>query len=245
MTTTTPTVEYAGGVELAGVQASRRGILDRAPKWWRSLADRNATPRSSKPAIHRPRSYAGWVSGIACVGVSTPAYCAKDKRKLPEQFTTEGLAAMVATAYRTQNPVELQWGHGGPCLASTEHIDLTFRVDHRYGLTFDARLPDSPLARQVLADLERGLLGVSIAYSGGEGWLVERDGLGTVRIVDGAKLHHVALLERRETLRPAYPACYASGRAGNRIGPPQELRYKAESRAWAELIRQAKGAHGV
>jgi hypothetical protein len=146
---------------------------------------------------------------------------------------------MVATAYRSKQPVELQWGHDGEILASTIDLDLTFRVDHRYGLCFDARLADTPLARKVLGYLERGLLGVSIAYGGGEGWLVERDGIGTVRVVDGAKLAHVALLEHRETLRPAYPACYASGRAGDFVGPPSELRWKAESRAWEELVRQA------
>ena len=250
MSTNKPTIEYAGGVELSGLQTSRRGIIDRAPAWWRSLAQRNAptsssssppTPPPTKPAATRSRKYAGWVSGVACVGVSSPAYCARDGRKLCEQFTPEGLAAMVATAYRSKQPVELQWGHGGEVLASTMQLDLTFRVDHRYGLCFDARLADSPLARQVLRELERGLLGVSIAYSGGKAWYAEREHVGTVRVVDGAKLHHIALLERRDTLKPAYEACYASGRSGDAIGPAQELRTKAESRAWEELIRQAQG----
>lgn len=256
MSANAPKVEYAGGVGIAGVHASRRGIIERAPAWWRSLAERNAPPSSStspparpappkpKPAATRSRKYAGWVSGVACVGVSIPAYCAKDRRQLPEQFTAAGLASMVATAYRSKQPVELQWGHDGEILASTIDLDLTFRVDHRYGLCFDARLADTPLARKVLGYLERGLLGVSIAYGGGEGWLVERDGIGTVRVVDGAKLAHVALLEQRETLRPAYPACYASGRAGDFVGPPSELRWKAESRAWEELVRQASGVVG-
>lgn len=244
MSTTNPTIEYAGGVTLEAVNASRRSAIAHAPKWWRDLAARgvstpSTTPR--KPTRPAARAYAGWVSGVACVGVSRPAYAATDGRTVPEQFTPAGLRSLMATAYRAGHTVELQWGHNGPALASVEGLDLTFRVDDRYGLMFDARLPDTTLARQVLAELERGTLGVSIAYVGGSGWIVERNH-GPTRIVDGAKLDHVAILPRGKSLRPAYPACRAAGRSGSAVGPARELRRAVELAAWEEIVRQARAA---
>lgn len=241
-----PGVQYAGGATMDAVNASRRGVLATAPKWVRDLAGRRmSTPRTTpahKPATRSARKFAGWVSGVACVGVSRPAYAARDGRHLPEQFSPAGLRSLMSTAYRAGHRTELQWGHNGPTLASVEGLDLTFRIHERYGLCFDARLPDTPLARQVLAELERGLLGVSIAYVGGSGWLVERSGIGTVRVVDeGARLDHIAILARGTNLRPAYAACRASGRSGESVGPARELRQAVELAAWDEIVRQARG----
>ena len=147
---------------------------------------------------------------------------------------------MVAAAHRSATPVELQWGHDGPALASTDHIDLTFSVDERYGLLFDARLPESPLAEEVMDLLERGLLGVSVAYTYAKQWHVERSGVGVVRVVDSAKLAHVALLKRGGTQSPAYSACWATGQRGARPGPTYEMRSQVRGRALEELMIQAR-----
>lgn len=235
-------VEYAGGAFPGDNRMERTGVVARAPEWWRKLANptlRSAaaakTPPPSKPA----RQFAGWIYGVACCGVSQPAYSSADGKRMREQFTPAALADMAKQSMNRSVPLTL--GHEGRTLVdSGRTLDLLFRVHDLYGLCFEARLTDTPLHRQVLEDLERGVLGVSVAYVNGKGWNTERSGFGTVRVIDRAELHHVALLPRESKLTPAYPACWASGVRGVHLGVPTEVRQAAQRKAYAELIRQAK-----
>lgn len=226
-------------IERAAISARPEDVaskLARAPAWVR---DRQAAPAPSRARRSSP-TYLGWISGVACCGVSVPTYSPVDGRSLCEQFHPDGLQSMIDTAYRSATPVELQWGHDGPSIASTSGLDLTFRVHEYYGLCFDARVSDTALGREVLEHLERGLAGVSIGYAFSRHWHVDRPGVGTVRVVNRARLLHVALIKRGSNLKPAYPACYATAKRGQAVGPAASIRSAVESRAWEELKLQAR-----
>lgn len=240
------TVEFAGGATLNSVMESRASVLRRAPPWVQQLVnDRRRSATSCKPAqppilTEAPQPIAGWIFGVAVCGVSEPAYSPNDKRTLREQFTPAAFADMVKQASSGERDIPLTYGHNGPTIVTNKGLNLLFRAHGFYGLTFTARLPDSPLNRQVLEELERGVLGVSVGYQSGEGWTVERHGLGTVRVVNRARFHHLALLRRDRGELPAYRACWASGRRGMNPGCPSAVRLAAERMAYDELLRQAK-----
>lgn len=235
-------VEYAGGAFPGDARLTRGGVVARAPEWWRKLANtglRSAAAAKSSAPVTPARRFAGWIYGVACCGVSQPAYSSADGKTLREQFTPAAFADMVKQSMERSIPLTL--GHGGRTLTeSGRTLDLLFRVHDLYGLCFEARLTDTPFHRQVLEDLERGVLGVSIGYVNGKGWTTERDGFGTIRVIGSARLDHVALLPRDSKQSPAYRACWASGVRGNRLGVPTEVRQAAQRKAYAELIRQAK-----
>lgn len=196
----------------------------------------------AKPVSQQPpaRRFAGWIYGVACCGVSEPAYSSADGKTLREQFTPACFADIVKQSMKRAIP--LTWGHGGRTLVESGwSLDLLFRVHDLYGLTFEARLSDTPFHRQVLETLERGPVGLSVGYLSGSGWTVERNGVGPVRIIDRATLHHLALLPDAKQ-SPAYRACWASGVRGNRLGCPADVRQTAQRKAYNELIRQAQAA---
>lgn len=240
------TVEFAGASAIGDRHFSRSSVIARAPEWWRQLADRGLRSAAAEKSSARQRvaskpavPIAGWVFGVACCGVSEPAYADDDKRTLPEQFTPAALADMAKQA-GGERVIPLTYDHRGETLAMTRGLDFMLKVDPFYGLTFNARLRDTELNRRVLADLERGVLGVSVGFQGASGWTTERRGLGAVRIIDKATLHHVALLRRDSKLLPAYRACWASGRRGDGPGCPAAVQDAAKRMAYVELVRQAK-----
>lgn len=237
-------MEFAGGPGMALPHNSRAEVLRRAPAWWRAQAQRAAAaadnsppPRARRPA--KAQQPIGWVYGVACVGVSDPAYSESDKRKIPEQFTDACIAALVRQA--NSGGVSLTWGHSHDTLVTSgRELNLLFRADPIYGLTFTARLHDSPLNRRVLAELEDdGVLGVSVAYDRASGWTVDRRGYGPVRIVNACRLHHVAVLGRDSGLTPCYPAARMGGRRGSGPGLHPDVRSTVNAVVCRELIRQA------
>lgn len=235
-------LEYAGGPTVVVPSSSRAAVLRRAPEWWRRLAEGTASARQQAPASSpkwSPPPVAGWLYAVACAGVSSPAYAAADKRNMPEQFTDAALADMAQQGNGGKTPIPLQLGHNGPTLVTTSGLNMLFRVHEVFGLCLEARLTDTALNRRVLEDLERGVLGVSVSYVYRDGWTVDRRGFGTVRIVNRAKLLHVALLPRDSGVKPAYPACWASGRRGGGPGCPPAVKDTARRAAYLELVRQA------
>jgi hypothetical protein len=242
-----PTLEYAGVVSPAALVSGERLKTRNAPAWWLRLADQGlraaATEkhdptrpgRATATPPAKPR-WAGWIAGVACCGVSTPTYSATDKRTLPEQFTDDALATLARQASRD---IPLTWGHDGPTLCSTRGLDMVFRHRALLGLTFTARLRDTAENRRILNDIGDDIIGVSIGFTGSKGWTVERDGIGTVRIVNAATIDHVALIPRGSGLKPAYATAWAAASIGHRDLCPVATRTKAELASYAEMRRQA------
>ncbi len=240
-------LEYAGGIGPSALVTSERLKTRNAPQWWLKLASRglrsaaaekNGTARPGKvsPAPQVTPRWAGWIAGVACCGVSEPTYSATDKRTLPEQFTDDALAAL---ARQVSRDIPLTWGHDGPTLCSTRGLDMVFRHRALLGLTFTARLRDTAENRRILNDIGDDIIGVSIGFTGSKGWTVERDGIGTVRIVNAATIDHVALIPRGSGLKPAYAAAWAAASIGHRDLCPSATRTKAELASYAEMRRQA------
>ena len=181
----------------------------------------------------------GWIAGTCCPGVSRPAFAAHDGERLPEQFTPRALEMILAQS-RSGSVIPLTWGHGGPVIASSNHLDLLFRMDRITGLEFEARLRDTELGRKVLAEIDGRSLGVSIGFDKTKSWIVDRDGVGRLRVVDECRLHHVAVLPRTATLRPAYSGARCYGARGADAGCPLNLR--SDARAWAfRFIKEQAG----
>jgi HK97 family phage prohead protease len=246
-------IEFAGGTTIEHIDASRRGILSRAPAWWRQLAERGTSTQPAaapakaspaKPSAPSPQQRSqlpviGWVAGTCCPGVSRPAFAVHDGEKLPEQFTPNALEGILRQVRSTTGSVPLTWGHDGPFVATTAGLDLVFRMDRLCGLEFEARLRDTPAGRKALAEVDGRSLGVSIGFDKTKSWIVERDGVGRMRVVDEARLHHIAILPRSATLRPAYSAARAYGLAGSGLACPRDLMVSAEAWAFRFLSYQA------
>lgn len=241
-------LEYAGGIGPSALVTGERFKTRNAPQWWLELASRgirsaaaekNGTTRPGKvsPAPQATPRWAGWIAGVACAGVSDPAHSPGDRRRLPEQFTDAALAEIVKQVRRD---IPLTWGHSGPTLCSTRGLDLLLRAKPLMGLCFEGRLRDNDLSRRVLREIgEQEPIGVSIGFVDARGWTVERDGIGTVRIVNSASIDHIALLPRGSGLKPAYPAAWAAAAIGHRELCPSATRTRAELKAYAVLKRQA------
>jgi len=225
--------------------AASRGVsaspVDR-PAWHpkpESIA--KAPSVAAKPSRPHTRSLApviGWVAGVCCPGVSRPAHCTGDGETLPEQFTPRCMESIAEQA-RTGGLISLTWGHDGGEIVSSRGLDLLFRVDRTVGLEFEARLRDTPLGRKVMAEIDGRSLGVSIGFHRSKSWIVERDGVGRMRVVDECRLHHVAVLERTATLRPIYRGARCYGAKGSGLGCPMHLRQSAQAWAFTQIAAQA------
>jgi hypothetical protein len=226
---------------VAAVRGLSESPADR-PAWHHKPESIATAPSvTAKPSRPQTRSLApviGWVAGVCCPGVSRPAHCTEDGETLPEQFTGRCMAALAEQA-RTGSEIPLTWGHDGPVIASSRDLDLLFRVDRTVGLGFEARLRDTPLGRKVLAQIDGRSLGVSIGFHRSKSWIVERDGTGRMRVVDECRLHHVAVLERSETLRPIYTGARCYGVKDSGLGCPMHLRQSAEAWAFRQIAAQA------
>jgi HK97 family phage prohead protease len=225
--------------------AAARGVsaspVDR-PAWHQQPESIAKAPSvAAKPSRPQTRSLApviGWVAGVCCPGVSKPAYCTEDGETLPEQFTGRCMESICEQA-RTGSEISLTWNHDGPEIVSSRGLDLLFRVDRTVGLEFEARLRDTPLGRKVMAEIDGRSLGVSIGFHRSKSWIVERDGVGRMRVVDECRLHHLAVLERTATLRPAYTGARCYGAKGSGLGCPMHLRQSAEAWAFTQIAAQA------
>lgn len=189
----------------------------------RPTAKPAATSRSKPAAI-------GWLAGTLCPGVSKPAYAHHDGERLPEQFTPRAWEAMLAQV-RSGKSVPVTWDHHGPVIATTDDFDVLFRMESIVGPQFEVRLRDTGVGRKVLADSDGRSLGVSIGFDKTDSWIVERDGVGRMRVVDGCTLHHVAILPRSATLRPAYSGARCYGLRDASTCCPSVL-YR-DARVWA------------
>jgi hypothetical protein len=226
---------------VAAVRGVSASPVDR-PAWHHKPESLATAPSvTAKPSRPQARSLApviGWVAGVCCPGVSRPAHCTEDGETLPEQFTPRCMESIAEQA-RTGGDVSLTWGHDGPVIASSRGLDLLFRVDRTVGLGFEARLRDTPLGRKVLAEIDGRSLGVSIGFHRSKSWIVERDGVGRMRVVDECRLHHVAVLERTATLRPIYSGARCYGVKDSGLGCPMHLRQSAEAWAFRQIAAQA------
>lgn len=238
-------------IERAAVSARPEDIqtkLRNAPAWLRARMNpsKPATKPvpSAKPAAKaKPQARSlpaviGWVAGVCCPGVSRPAYSTDDGETLPEQFTPRCMESIAEQA-RTGSGITLTWNHDGPVIASSRDLDLLFRMDRITGLEFEARLRDTALGRKVLAEIDGRSLGVSIGFTKSKSWVVERDGLGRMRVVDECRLHHVAVLERTATLRPIYSGARCYGVKHSGLACPQHLRQSAHAWAFRLIASQA------
>ena len=250
-------------IERAAMTATAEDIavkLRNAPAWVRSAAkvsgravspSKPAAQAVSKPTVPMPAAkptarakapVIGWLAGTCCPGVSRPCLSSKDTESLPEQFTPRAWEMMLAQVRHVKGDgVPLTFGHDGPVIARSGDLDLTFSVDPLTGLEFEARLRDTPAGRQVLDAIGTSGLGVSIGYRKSTQWIVERDGIGRVRIIDDAILDHIALIAEKGTnRRAAYTAARCYGRRSTGAGCPRDAR--AAARAWAfRVVREQAG----
>lgn len=237
-------VEYAGAGFHADLQAKRNQVLARAPAWWRDLALQGTRSRPQSPGTRptprpaaKPSPTLGWIFGIANVGLSEPVMPAGGGGMMArEQFTDSALADIAKR--QGGSVIELRWGHRGEVLTTNRGLNLVLRHDPRFGLTFTARLKDTPLHRHVMDELSKGLVGVSVGFTDPEGWTMDRRGVGVVRVVSRARLDHIALLRPDSKALPAYRACWAAGRLSAGPGCPVSVRRAAEQRALEEMKRQ-------
>jgi hypothetical protein len=182
----------------------------------------------------------GWLAGTCCPGVSKPCYGHIDGEHLPEQFTPRALESILAQVRTIKGDgVALTYGHGGPVLARAGDLDLTFRIDRIVGLEFEARLRDTAACRKVLNLMGMTGMGVSIGYTKARQWIVERDGVGRVRVIDGCTLDHVAVVEKDTNRRAAYVAARCYGTRGSGYGCPPELHRDARAWAFRHIASQA------
>jgi hypothetical protein len=230
-------LEFAGGTSIGGINATREGVIARAPQWWRNLANRglqSAAAVEASPVVRSPATLkvAGWLAGCVAPGVSVPAFNHSDKLRLREQFTPACWARVLEQFRKAGSPVTLRWGHEGGTLATTEDLSLMLDIHAVVGLTFDGRLRDDALSKTVLEAAGKGGLAVSIAYKRGKTWVVERDGV-TIRVVDDCVVDHIAILPPSQT--PAYPAARCFARRGVESACPEELKRDARVHAWRAL----------
>jgi len=239
-------IEYSGGSTWGRTAEQFKLKTRNAPREWLERAKVNSRATAAPPARPHvrpdPDRMIGWLAGTCCPGVSVPVKSSADGRELPEQFTDNAWRSMLRQTQSRGRPVPLTWDHYGPTITTTAGLDVLFRiasdVGGLIGLEFEARLHDDDLGQRVLAAAAGGL-GVSIGYTAKRQWHVERDGIGTVRIVDDAVLDHVAVLPGSATQRPAFRAacCYAG--TGRWIACPVDLHTRAQLDAYAVLKRQA------
>ena len=231
---------YPGTSSPDGKQTASK--LRNAPAWVRSGISPKAAPPRSIAAPAKPpqeKRFAGWVAGCCAPGVSRPAFSHLDRETLPEQFTGRAWDSIIAQVRSCTMPVSLRWKHGGPVLAAAP-FDLTFRMDRTCGLVFEARLAEGKLEQLVLDELDAPAgLGVSVGYRKAKQWIVDRDGVGRVRVIDDCVLDHIALLPRASEFGAAYPAARAYGAKGNRVGCPPGPIKDAEIFAFRVLQKQA------
>ncbi len=246
-------------IERAAITATPEDIalkLRNAPAWVRAaakVAGRAVSPSQpvskpvskpaakpvSKPAARVKAPVIGWLAGTCCPGVSRPCHCAKDGEVLPEQFTGRAMEMMLKQARAMKPAIVLRYGHEGPVIASTDGINVLFRIDHHSGLEFEARLHNSELSRRILGEADRIGWGVSVGYRTLEQWHVERDGIGRVRIVDACVLDHVAIIAKGTTTRAAYEAARCYGIKGSPWACPTSIRTEAQVWAFRTLREQA------
>jgi hypothetical protein len=242
-------------IERAAVSATADDIatkLRHAPAWVRSAVakhgrvvalsepvSKHGTTPASKPTARAQAPAIGWLAGTCCPGVSRPCYCTRDRERLPEQFTGDAMAMMLEQARAMKQTIALRYGHDGPVIASTDGVDLLFRMDRFSGLEFEARLRDNELSRKILGESGTGGWGVSIGYRTLKQWHVERDGIGRVRVVDAAVLDHVAIVAKGTSQRAAYEAARAFCVAGSPWACPSSVRISAQVHAFRTLREQA------
>lgn len=250
---TAPVIEYGGWTHYGTTAEQARVKLRNAPAWVRERATAAqspakspatpARPRARPPAAPDARRVIGWLAGTICPAVSNPAHSSHDGRKLPEQFSDVCMATMLRQTRQQEKPIELRWGHRGPVIATTRNLDVLFSVNYATGfltgLEFEARLRlDDELHRRVLAEAADGL-GVSIGYIGRRQSIVERDGVGAVRVIHDAVLDHVAVLPKSSDLQPCFPAARCYGGQGKWFACPVQLHDRARLDAYAVCKRQA------
>ena len=238
-------VEYGGWSHWGTHGEQARIKLRNAPAWVRERAASGTRGPLPQPAAARPqpaapavRRMAGWLFATCCPGVSVPAHSSSDGERLPEQFTDNALASMKRQAESGQHRIPVTLGHRGPVIVTSANLDVLFRIHPLCGLVMEARLPDNELSRQVVADAVEGL-GVSIGYFNRRQWIVDRPGVGRVRVVDDAVLDHVAVLPRSSTLTPCFEGARCFSASGVRWGCPPDVRTRAELAAYRVIKRQA------
>lgn len=245
-------IEYGGCSTWAMTPDQIRIKLRHAPEWVRNRAAVAAAPVSpSRPTVRPPAAQAdarrsvGWVAGVICPGVSSPAYSSQDGRTLPEQFTDNAWRSMLKQAAQQEKFIPLKLGHKGEVIATTRNLDVLFHIKRSVGglmgLEFQCRLPDTAIGRRVLAEARDGL-GVSIGYHSARQWHVERDYVGTVRVIDDCVLDHVAILPASEHVEASYSGARCYSAVGKWMACPVEIQDRARLFAYAELKRQA-GIH--
>lgn len=236
-------------MERAAVSARPEDIavkLRNAPAWVTARATAPSTKPAPKPAAPAKPAASralppviGWVAGVCCPGVSKPCYSHRDGETLPEQFTPAAMESMLEEVRTRSRGVPLTYGHGGPVLARSGDIDLLFTIDRTCGLQFDARLRDTPDCRKVLELFGPAGMGVSIGYVTKRQWIVERDGIGRVRVVDDAVLDHVSIVQKDTNRRAAYVAARCYGMRGSPWACPAELSRDAHAWAFRMIALQA------
>jgi hypothetical protein len=232
-------------IERAAFSAGPEDIrqkLARAPQWVRSrVAATHATPHAprSTPTTRGRAPVVGWAFGVCCPNVSRPCHCTADGETLPEQITPRCMAEILQQVRNVSGDgIPLTLDHGGPVLARSGDLDVTFDVERWYGLTFTARLRSSKVVKKLLDSVGADGYGVSIGFTKPRTWIVERNGIGRLRVVDSARLDHISLIDPSQR-NAAYSGarCFIERSTG--IGCSTSLRDRATAWAWRAIKADA------
>jgi hypothetical protein len=207
-----------------------------APAWFKRGEQRATVKAAPRPAP--AKAWLGWLAGCCMPGVSKRGFGHRDNEHLPEQFTPAALEQILAEVRSGKQRPTLTWGHGGQVLARAP-IDLTFRLHPLCGLEFMARLPDGPVARRAIEAAAGEGLAISIGFASKRQWIVNREGVGRVRVIDEATLDHVAILPPDAKLSPVYAGARCFGKRASGLACPVQLLDRAELHVWPLLKQQA------
>lgn len=225
-----------------GEGIARRDVDSRiahAPEWWLAQvrANRRSASLEASPPPKAKTSWYGWLAGTTAAGLSVPVRSKRDGERVREQLTYDALRSLYDQWRR--GGCEVRLGHEGPVLARGL-LDVVMRAPRHelLGPTWEARISDDKHGREALSLASRpGGVGVSIGYFPKRQSIVERDGVGRVRVVHELRLDHIAIV-RDATHKAAFPAARAFGSVGNSAGCPTVLRRDAEVHSWETVKRQ-------
>lgn len=226
----------------AGEGIARRDVdarIAHAPEWWLATvrASRRAAALDDFPPPKAKTSCAGWLAGTLAPGLSVPVRSKRDGERVVEQLTYDALRSLY-DQWRREG-CELRLGHDGPVLARGR-LDVVLRAPRHelVGPTWEARIADDKHGREALRLASRkGGVGVSIGYHSTRQSIVQRDGVGPVRVVHELRLDHIAVV-RDATHKAAFPAARAFGSVGKSAGCPPVLRRDAEVHSWQSVKAQ-------
>lgn len=215
-----------------------RHKLRGAPAWVNAAKPTKRSPGAAAAPRRPAAKSAGWLVGSIAPGISLPARSPQDGQTLPEVFAPSAWDAVIEQQRKGYPPVML-WmrHHSGGMLACSSAGTLRLERHSVIGCMFEAKLEDGPMERMLLAEIGRGGIGCSIAYSHATFAYEQRDGR-KVRVVTGCTVDHVALVRKGSGERALYDAARVFAVPADK--PEQLARAWTDARTESWLVMRGK-----